>query len=95
MCVCVCVCVGGGLLKVVVATNSAETSLTIDDVTVVVDTERHKEIVCVGGVSQVIVYLVIYIIYLFFLFFYDTYFLRFFVYYRFWCVEGCGGCQRS
>jgi ATP-dependent RNA helicase DHX57 len=32
-----------GVLKVVVATNVAETSLTIDDVTVVVDTGRHKE----------------------------------------------------
>eukprot|EP00775_Hariotina_reticulata_P004412 gene4412-4665_t len=32
-----------GVLKVVVATNVAETSLTIDDVTVVIDTGRHKE----------------------------------------------------
>jgi HrpA-like RNA helicase len=32
-----------GVLKVVVATNVAETSLTIDDVTVVLDTGRHKE----------------------------------------------------
>lgn len=31
------------VLKVVVATNVAETSLTIDDVTVVIDTGRHKE----------------------------------------------------
>jgi HrpA-like RNA helicase len=31
------------VLKVVVATNVAETSLTIDDVTVVVDTGRLKE----------------------------------------------------
>jgi hypothetical protein len=35
-----------GVLKVVVATNVAETSLTIDDVTVVVDTGRHKEMRC-------------------------------------------------
>lgn len=32
-----------GVLKVIVATNVAETSLTIDDVTVVIDTGRHKE----------------------------------------------------
>eukprot|EP00879_Flechtneria_rotunda_P019881 GHRR01020897.1.p1 GENE.GHRR01020897.1~~GHRR01020897.1.p1 ORF type:complete len:959 (+),score=404.55 GHRR01020897.1:326-3202(+) len=32
-----------GTLKVVVATNIAETSLTIDDVMVVIDTGRHKE----------------------------------------------------
>eukprot|EP00883_Tetradesmus_obliquus_P006330 jgi/Sobl393_1/16814/SZX72388.1 len=32
-----------GVLKVVVATNVAETSLTIDDVTCVIDTGRHKE----------------------------------------------------
>jgi ATP-dependent RNA helicase DHX57 len=36
-----------GVLKVVVATNVAETSLTIDDVTVVIDTGRHKEMRCV------------------------------------------------
>jgi ATP-dependent RNA helicase DHX57 len=36
-----------GVLKVVVATNVAETSLTIDDVTVVLDTGRHKEMRCV------------------------------------------------
>jgi hypothetical protein len=40
-----------GVLKVVVATNVAETSLTIDDVTVVVDTGRHKEMRCVWRVS--------------------------------------------
>jgi ATP-dependent RNA helicase DHX57 len=38
-----------GVLKVVVATNVAETSLTIDDVTVVIDTGRHKEMRCVCG----------------------------------------------
>lgn len=35
--------IGFGVLKVVVAATVAETSLTIDDVTVVVDTGRHKE----------------------------------------------------
>lgn len=35
-----------GGIKVVVATNVAETSITIDDVTVVIDTGRHKEARC-------------------------------------------------
>ncbi len=39
--------VGRGVHKIVVATNVAETSITIDDVTTVIDSGRVKEMRCV------------------------------------------------
>jgi HrpA-like RNA helicase len=38
--------VGAGVQKIVVSTNVAETSVTIDDIVCVIDTGRVKEIRC-------------------------------------------------
>lgn len=43
---------GSGIRKIVVATNIAETSLTIPDVTIVVDSGKLKVKICPGAIAS-------------------------------------------